>query len=269
VILPIIFILFLFGILIGSFLNVVILRFNTGMSIAKGRSKCFSCDKTLEWYELVPVLSFLLQRGRCRGCGSKISWQYPLVELLGGLALPVAYLFSPTVASVPLSILLFILTAKLLFFYIVICVYDFRHKIIPDFFSYGAALIALAAIGIEWWGGGAIDWSRLVAGPALFGFFWLFWAVSRGKWMGLGDAKLALSVGWFLGLSQGVSAILLSFWIGTLVMLPVMLFQRLRREKDGLRMGSEIPFGPFILLGFLVSFLMHMDLHALAAYLAL
>lgn len=268
-IIPVIFILFVFGIILGSFLNVVILRFNTGMSIAKGRSKCFSCDKTLEWYELVPVLSFVFQRGRCRGCDSKISWQYPLVELLGGLALPVAYLYTPIVSSMPLSILLFVLTTAFLFFYLVICVYDFRHKIIPDFFSYGAALIALGIIGVELLGTGVIDWTRIIAGPALFLFFWFFWAVSKGRWMGFGDAKLALSVGWFLGLSQGVTAILFAFWTGTIIMLPIMLYQRLSHRKHGLTMQSEIPFGPFIILGFLISLLVHMDLNALAAYLTL
>ncbi|MFA6158787.1 MAG: prepilin peptidase [Candidatus Paceibacterota bacterium] len=264
----IILILAAFGIIIGSFLNVVILRFNTGMSISKGRSKCFSCDKTLRWYELFPLASFILQRGRCRGCGSRISWQYPLIELLGGLALPIAFIYSPLVPNVILSLALFALTAKLLFVYIVICAYDFRHKIIPDFFSYGAALIALAAIALEWWGTGVFDWTRLVAGPALAAFFFFFWAVSRGRWMGLGDAKLALSVGWFLGLSQGISAILLSFWTGTIIMIPIMVYQRITRKKGALGMGSEIPFGPFIILGFLLSFLMHIDIQYLATHLA-
>ncbi len=268
-ILPVLLILFAFGIILGSFLNVVILRFNTGMSVAKGRSKCFSCDKTLEWYELVPVLSFVFQRGRCKGCQSRVSWQYPFVELLGGLALPVAYLYTPVVSNPFLSVLLFVLTAAILFFYIIICAYDFRHKIIPDFFSYGAALITLGIIGVEFLGTGAVDWTRVIAGPALFAFYWFFWAVSKGKWMGFGDAKLALSIGWFLGLSQGVTATLFAFWSGTLIMLPIMLYQKLRHEKHGLGMKSEIPFGPFIILGFLLSLLMHIDLHALGAYLAL
>jgi prepilin signal peptidase PulO-like enzyme (type II secretory pathway) len=257
------------GIVIGSFLNVVILRFNTGLPISKGRSKCFSCNKTLHWYELLPLASFILQKGRCRGCGSGISWQYPVIELLGGVALPVAFLMSPVVPSVIGSLALFALTATFLFFYIVICAYDFRHKIIPDFFSYGAALIALVMIGIEWLVTGHVEWTRLVAGPALFGFFFFFWAVSRGRWMGLGDAKLALSVGWFLGLSQGSAAILMSFWVGTLVTVPIMLFQKISRQRGGLGMGSEIPFGPFIILGFLLSLLMHIDLSAIASHLAL
>jgi prepilin signal peptidase PulO-like enzyme (type II secretory pathway) len=260
--------LFALGIVIGSFLNVVILRFQTGLSIAKGRSKCFSCDKALRWHELIPLASFILQRGRCHRCDSKISWQYPAVELLGGLALVTAFLYSPLVPSLAGSIALFVLFAVALFSYVVICAYDFRHKMIPDVFSYGTAAVALVMIAIEWWATGALDWTTLLAGPALFGFFFFFWAVSRGRWMGLGDAKLALSVGWLLGLSQGVSAILLAFWSGALIMVPVMMFQRLARKKHGLGMASEIPFGPFIILGFLLSLIMHIDLALLAAHLA-
>jgi len=265
---PILLSLFALGIIIGSFLNVVILRFHTGLSVAKGRSKCFSCDKTLHWHELIPLASYFLQRGRCRGCGSKVSWQYPAVELAGGFALITAFLYSPLVPSLVLSIALFALFATALFLYIVICVYDLRHKMIPDFFSYGVAIIALAMIGVEWWGTGYVDVTRLLAGPALAGFFFFFWVVSRGRWMGLGDAKLALSVGWILGLSQGISAILLSFWVGTLIMLPIMAFQKILHRKNGLGLRSEIPFGPFILLGFLLSLLMHIDLALIAGYLA-
>jgi prepilin signal peptidase PulO-like enzyme (type II secretory pathway) len=260
--------LFALGIVIGSFLNVVILRFHTGLSIAKGRSKCFSCDKTLRWHELVPLASFILQQGRCRGCDSKISWQYPTVELLGGFALVTAFLYSPLVPSLAGSLALFALLAVALFSYIVICAYDFRHKMIPDVFSYGTAVVALIMIGIQSWTTGTLDWTTLVAGPVLFGFFFFFWAVSRGRWMGLGDAKLALSVGWLLGLSQGISAILLAFWSGALIMVPVMIFQKLAHKKHCLGMASEIPFGPFIILGFLLSLLMHIDLALLATYLA-
>ena len=77
--------IFVFGTIIGSFLNVVILRYGTGKSFAKGSSQCFSCGKKLSWYELVPILSFLFQKGKCKGCGSKISWQYPLIETITGV----------------------------------------------------------------------------------------------------------------------------------------------------------------------------------------
>ncbi len=264
----ILFVLAVFGLLIGSFLNVVILRFDTGAHISKGRSKCFSCEKGLVWYELVPLLSFLVQRGRCRGCSTKISWQYPVVELLGALAFPVAYLLTPFALITTVGFLTFTLTATLLCLYIIITIYDARHKIIPDVFSYAASVVALMVIALDWYNVGVLDISRLVAGPALFAFFFFFWAVSRGTWMGLGDAKLALSVGWFLGLWQGVAAILLSFWIGAILSILVMIVGRIRSRKGGLKMKSEIPFGPYILLGFLISFVFHIDFQTILSFLA-
>ncbi|MEK7163363.1 MAG: prepilin peptidase [Patescibacteria group bacterium] len=260
----VIFSLFILGLIVGSFLNVVILRWNTGMNIARGRSKCFSCDKTLSWYELIPLVSFLVQKGRCRTCGSKISWQYPLVELAAGIMLPVTFATVPDFLSPFSEAVFFLLTAVLVCLYIVIFVYDLRHKIIPDFFSYSAALVALFVIALEWYSSGVPDLWRIIAGPSLFLFFYFFWFISRGKWMGLGDAKLALSIGWMLGMWQGIAAILLAFWIGAVFSLLLMLFQKFRRE-DGIGMKSEIPFGPFILIGFLAVFVFHVDIQTVFA----
>ncbi|MEK7607722.1 MAG: prepilin peptidase [Patescibacteria group bacterium] len=256
------FTLFVFGLIIGSFLNVVILRWNTEASISKGRSKCFSCDRTLSWYELIPIFSFLFQRGKCRECKSKISWQYLFVELATALVLPFIFLMNNGTLISKVST--FIVTC----FYIVIFVYDMRHKIIPDFFSYTAALMALGIIALEWQSSGVLDITKVIAGPSLFLFFYFFWFVSRGRWMGLGDAKLALSIGWLLGLWQGIAAILLSFWIGASVSLLIMLCQRVIWKKKGLGLKSEIPFGPFILIGFCISFFFHIDIQSILLFLA-
>jgi prepilin signal peptidase PulO-like enzyme (type II secretory pathway) len=169
----VLFCLFILGLIIGSFLNVVILRWNTGWSISRGRSKCFSCGKTLSWYELIPLFSFLIQKRKCRGCESKISWQYPTVELATGILLPATFMMSGEYLSV------FFLTAVAVCLYIVMFVYDMRHKIIPDFFSYSVALIALLIIALEWYFLGFIDLGKIIAGPILFLFFYFFWFVSR------------------------------------------------------------------------------------------
>lgn len=266
-------VLFILGLFVGSFLNVVILRFGTGMGVVRGRSKCFSCAKTLSWYELLPVFSFLIQKGRCRGCGSKISVQYMFVELATAVALPAAFICTEPTMVFFVNIALFVLTSALLCFYIMIAVHDFKHKTIPDAFSYAASFIALGILVLYYFGRGYVDWSQIVAGPILFLFFFFFWAVSRGKWMGLGDAKLALSVGWFLGLSKGIATILLSFWIGAVVTLLIMLIQRLMAGAKGvsgasLGMKSEVPFGPFILLGFAIAFLFSIDTQFLLSFLA-
>jgi prepilin signal peptidase PulO-like enzyme (type II secretory pathway) len=261
------FVLFVFGLLIGSFLNVVILRFDTGKSIAKGRSVCFSCGKALTWFELVPLFSFIFQKGRCRGCKSRISWQYPLVELLAALAFPLAYTRASGVYDDPYSMLAFLFLSILLCLYIVIAVYDLRHKIIPDVFSYAAAFTGIALILVDWRATGQFEVSRLLAGVALFLFFFTFWFFSKGKWMGLGDGKLALSVGFTLGLSAGAASLLLSFWIGAFVSILIILLQKARVLKGGLGFKSEVPFGPFILLGFLLSFIFGLDMQSILSFL--
>ena len=123
-------ILFILGIAIGSFLNVVSLRYEPGQKlmdfkIIGGRSHCPYCGKILSWYELVPLFSFLIQKGKCRNCEHKLSWQYPLVELLSGLI----FVFVPLVASywplVIIWLLIFIL-------FLLLSIIDFRHYIIPD-----------------------------------------------------------------------------------------------------------------------------------------
>jgi leader peptidase (prepilin peptidase)/N-methyltransferase len=263
-------ILFAFGLIVGSFLNVVILRFNTGMTLSKGRSRCFSCGETLRPRELVPLASFILQSGACRRCGSKISWQYPLVELSGGLAFVAAYIHAPDAFSGGLlSLATFVLTAALLCLYIVIAAYDLRHKIIPDLFSYSAGLVSLGLVAAQAASTGRVDFLQVIAGPALFLFFWSFWYVSKGAWMGLGDGKLALSMGWALGLFQGLAALLLSFWVGAVVSVSVMALQKIAGRKSKLGLKSEIPFGPFLIIGFLAAFLWHCDIQAILSNLAL
>lgn len=252
---------FVFGTLVGSFLNVLVLRWGTGMPIATGRSKCFSCGKPLSWYELLPVVSFLIQGGRCSECRARISWQYPAVELLGGGALLLAYLTAFDVPS-------FALMGALLLLYVAICAYDVRHKMIPDTFSYAAALLALALAAYRAWVVGAVDVWAFVAGPVLFLFYGAFWLISRGRWMGLGDAKLALSVGWALGLSAAIAATLMAFWSGALFAIAAMALQALRGHR-GIGMKSEVPFGPFIVLGLALSLAFGIDLPSLLAVLAL
>ena len=147
------FFMFAFGTIIGSFLNVVILRYNTGEPIVNGKSACFSCAKKLSWYELIPIFSFAALRGKCGKCKSKISWQYPLVEFFTGLLFLAVYLKlngfyflnSNNLFSLGNSV------SKYSYFYylavfsilIVITVYDLRHKIIPDLLVFSFAFISL------------------------------------------------------------------------------------------------------------------------------
>lgn len=234
-------VVFLFGLVIGSFINVVIARWNTGMTLG-GRSRCFSCSKTLRAGELVPVLSFLIQRGRCKRCKAKISWQYPAVELLTGLVF--VAVFSKTIGLFAAA--LFLIAFCLL---IVISVYDIKHTIIPDPLAYLLIAIGLIATCLPLAQGQLPALEDLLAGPALAAPFAALWLVSRGRWMGLGDAKLMLGIGWLVGFQMGLAAFMLAFWIGAVGGVLMLLLGRRH-----LTMKSEIPFGPFLALGSFLAF---------------
>ncbi len=233
---------FLFGIIIGSFLNVVSLRFNTGVGLG-GRSKCMSCGTTLTWKELFPLFSFLFQKGACKKCKSKISWQYPLVEFMSGVIFVlIVFVFPPYTEVEAVTTVLYLVATCLL---LVMTVYDIKHKILPDRFVFAFDAIALAALfvgGASWWH--LPDFWALIAGPLLAAPFALIWVVSRGRWMGLGDAKLALGIGWILGISGGINAVVLAFWMAAAFSLA-WLYATYKRFKR----GTEIPFGPYLILG--------------------
>lgn len=255
------------GLIVGSFLNVVILRFGTGLSIARGRSRCFSCNHTLSWYELLPLFSYIAQIGRCRHCRSHISVQYPLVEILTSLlflvsALEISGLDMPPIRLIGVLAVLLISVSL----YVVIVVYDLRHKMIPDFFSYSVAGSALLFTLISY---PSSVVPHIVAGIGSFLFFYVFWFFSKGRWMGLGDGKLALSLGFLLGPSGAVTAILIAFWSGAIVSLVLVAREKIADRKLGVSMKSEIPFAPFIIFGTLVVFFSHIDMGTLGAFLAI
>lgn len=242
-----VFVFGLFGALVGSFLNVVILR--RGARSLSGRSGCLSCTVQLKWYDLVPVFSWLMLRGRCRSCGSRISLQYPLVEaltavlfgLVGGAGLLPAY----TALSLCIASLLIIIAA-----------YDVRHTVIPDAWAYLFGALALFAALIA---PAHPLLYVLLAGPSAALPLFALWLVSRGRWMGLGDAKLALGIGWLLGPVYGIYAVFFAFILGAVIsvgiLLPLpVLSGALRkagivrgRRQTSYTMKSEVPFGPFLI----------------------
>lgn len=256
------------GVLIGSFLNVVILRYNTGKGI-DGRSGCMTCGKKLNWHELVPIASYLFQKGKCLGCESRISSQYIFVEALTGIlfALVAGRILLPMYETYTIVTVLNVFIAlSSICLLIVIFVYDLRHKIIPDAFSFGFAVLALMRLALFYQSEifsypGIID---LAAGPLIAAPFALVWYFSKGTWMGLGDAKLALGIGWFLGLTGAVSALCLAFWIGAVLSVGLLLIQRKLNKRSKLTMKSEVPFAPFLILGLIIVYFIPMDLFSLS-----
>jgi leader peptidase (prepilin peptidase)/N-methyltransferase len=263
----VIFMVAVFGVIIGSFLNVVIYRLGSGAGM-NGRSKCLSCGKRLTPRMLVPIMSFVLQRGRCAHCGVKVSWQYPLVELATGLLFALVVLHHGAAFSTFVSPALFYVMLDMCIWatLLVIFVYDLKHKIIPDRLALLFALLAGVLLALKYSDGvfpiryiPIFDtvpwWIDLAAGPLLFVPFALLWFLSAGRAMGLGDAKLAVGIGWFLGFSGGISALVLGFWIAFFPSLALLFL----RSKQ-FTMKSEIPFAPFLVLGTLVVYVFGVDL---------
>lgn len=223
----------------GSFLNVIIYRFDDLKSIVNTRSHCRHCQKTIPWYDLIPVLSFILLRGKCRRCKKTISWQYPLVELSTAIIFALlAWYFG----QYWLAIIYAIIYALL----IIIFVQDIKTKYIYDIFSW--SLLALSLIG------GAIFFRYhlvdliwgILAGGALLGALVL---VSKEKWMGLGDVFVGASLGAILGGKKAVLMIFLSFVIGSIYGLWLIWAKKTT-------MKQSLPFTPFLIIASLISLLL-------------
>jgi prepilin signal peptidase PulO-like enzyme (type II secretory pathway) len=269
-------ILFIFGTIFGSFLNVVSLRYDPEKSIfspqnVSGRSHCLHCGKTLSWYELIPLFSFLLQLGRCRSCGTRLSWQYPLVEFASGLAFLVPlYLISNFQFAIPNYYLLITSIVWILVFLIFILIWtiDFRWYLIPNELNASLALLGILITAMNWAQGnfGEVEGSFIGSYAALFGLRQNIWlnhlaasligmgvvglivAATRGKGMGLGDLKLLGALGVIFGWPDILFIFVAASFIGAAVSVVLMALGKRN-------MKSVVPFGPFLVAGsFLIFF---------------
>ncbi len=228
---------FLYGIIIGSFLNVCICRIPRGESIVTAGSHCMDCNHKLRWYDLFPLFSWLFLRGRCRYCGAKISCQYPIVEMANG----VLYLLVFSVFGwSPDSFLYSIMGSALL----TISVIDYRTMKIPV----GAELVVLA-VGILHLVLHLNDWTYYVIGFVSVGLFLLlcalvFRAVTGKGGLGLGDVELMACAGLCLGWGHGLFAVV----IGSVLGVIVEGIRILVTKKNG-----KFPFGPYLSVGILVA----------------
>jgi len=235
---------FLFGLIVGSFLNCVVYRLEKKQSFLQGRSFCPYCKHTLSWQDLIPVFSFLFLRGKCRYCNKKVSIQYPLVEIATALLFLLIFNFSPFGRSPAGGQTLFWLIVSS--FLIIIFVYDLKHFIIPDKVIYPAIIIALifnfSPYGRSPAGGQFIIHNSIFAAVGAAIFFLTIVLISQGKWMGVGDIKLAFLMGLLLGFPYILVALFFSFLIGAIIGVGLILAKRKT-------MKSEIPFGPSLVAG--------------------
>ncbi|ANB57228.1 type IV leader peptidase family protein [Anoxybacillus sp. B7M1] len=225
------YLIFIVGLLLGSFFNVVGLRVPVGESIVKPRSHCPSCQRTLTAWELIPVVSYLVQVGRCRGCGARISPLYPLMEWLTACL----FTLSPLVLGWSAELLV---SWTLISLFMIIIVSDLRYMMIPDRILLVFAVLFLierALLPLSPW------WDSLVGAFTGFVVLLLVAVASRGG-MGGGDIKLFALIGFVVGWKMVLLAFFISTLYGTVFGLIGMALGKVRR-------GQPMPFGPYIALG--------------------
>ncbi len=266
-------ILAMFGIILGSFVNALVWRLHeqaalkeargkkskaqsvrasqtspfalspNDLSITKGRSMCPQCHHTLAPKDLVPVLSWLSLKGKCRYCHQPISWQYPVVELLTGALYAGSYLAWPTVLH-GIGLFQFALWLAFLVGFVALAVYDLHWFTLPDRLVLPLLGLAVAQMLVltAWLHSFAALWQPALAALIIFGIFWGLFQVSDGAWIGGGDVKLAPMLGLLVATPLRVFLVIFfASLLGTLVSIPL-----LARGKQGLKV--HIPFGPYLLL---------------------
>lgn len=240
------------GLLLGSFYNVCIHRWLTGESVVFPGSKCPHCQKPLRWWENIPLLSFIILRGRCSGCKTPISWRYPVVEALSGLwalALALKFPFAPD--TLPIFILYMMLGGMLL----VASFIDFASFILPDVLTLPGAAIAFVGTWLFVYPalGTPSPLESALGGLVGAGVFWGLGAIFRKvkgiDGLGFGDVKLML----FLGAMCGLRALPILTLVSALAALVAALYYLRRPNAEGAR--TLIPFGPFLSLGGMLTLL--------------
>lgn len=228
---------FVLGLVLGSFANAVLWRLEKEKDILVSRSECTRCGHKLGFFDLIPLLSFLFLKGRCRYCRKKISWQYPAVELFFGLGVLFIYLYSRDIAESIFLTGVFLAT-------FLIFIYDLRFLIIPDVLVLTGLIWVL--LGKFWFFRGDVKIGFLT-GLSIFVFFFLMRQLSKGKWVGGGDAKLGFILGLWLGWPLGFLGLFLAYVIGAAVGVGLMALKKVTLK-------SQVPFGPFLITGAWVAY---------------
>lgn len=228
------------GAVIASFAGVVAERIHTGEGWVTGRSRCNSCGTNLRPFDLVPVAAWVSSFGRARCCGSRIPWLYPVIEASTAALFVLAFF----AISDLILLALFLLAISLLVF---IVLYDLRHTLVP---AGSSNLFLMVTLAYAWFAAPslpAFGITLMVSGLIGLAFF-LLYACSRGRAMGLGDSPVALGLSFLTG-NAALAGLLFSFWIGGAIGIIILV-----TRPAGHRMGIEVPFVPFLAVGYLLAF---------------
>jgi prepilin signal peptidase PulO-like enzyme (type II secretory pathway) len=227
--------IFLIGMCCGSFVNMLVYRtaenydlIKKNESKQKKRSFCDFCGKQLNWYENIPVISWLIQKGKSRCCDNPLPWEYPVVEIGMGI-LFVLIKGEGVLGMIVMTMLVFG------------AVFDAKYMILPDF----STLILIIVAGLRLVMDG-FDWNYVISAVGAAGFLGFLYLLTKGKGMGLGDVKLAIFMGLWLGWPKTLLAFYVAFIVGAIVGIILMAKKKLKRK-------SIMAFGPFLILGTMIA----------------
>ena len=247
----ILFYLFVIGTAFGSFAGAMAWRIEKRRDVVRERSECEHCHHTLAWFDLIPIVSWLSLRGKCRYCHKPIGVSALLLELGLGLAFAVSFAIWPY-GWAALGLALFVTWLVSLVLLAILFVYDVRHSLLPDVVVWPLTAVGVIGFGLvmQLQGVPYLQWplEAFLALLPVSGVYWLLHALSRGRWIGFGDVKLGLFMGLMLGWQGGLLALLLANYLGFFWILPSLVRGRLDRS-------SRMPFGPFLIAATFIVFL--------------
>ena len=252
----------LLGLAFGSFVTALTWRLHEKKNFVSDRSQCEHCGHVLGPLDLVPVISWVVLRGRCRYCHVAIGWENPLIELSVAALFIASYIFWPAVLYSWQSWASFGLWLVYMVLLVALVVYDNKWMLLPDSLVWPLVVLGLVDAGLrvsmQPHASVLVYGEHVVLGAvALAGFYLALYTVSRGRWVGFGDVKLGLFMGIVLGWQQALLTLFLANLVGLIIVLPGMLSGRLTPR-------SRVPFGPFLIAGFVLSGLFGTQL--IAAY---
>ncbi len=261
--------IFVMGLCCGSFVNMLVYRTAERYELesrkfkvkSKNRSFCDYCGKQLHWYENVPVISWLLQKGKSMCCRKKLSVLYPITEITTGLLFLLNFQFSifnfqSNLNSFNFQFLVqFLIGLIIITFLVFSAVFDLKYMILPDF----STVILIISVLAIWLNNNFGKWEYFLAAALAFGFLGLLYLITKGKGMGLGDVKLAVFMGLFLGGEKTILAFYVAFVIGALISLVLMIFKKVNKK-------TLIPFGPFLILGVFIAWFLGEQIFSLSAF---
>jgi leader peptidase (prepilin peptidase)/N-methyltransferase len=249
---------FIYGAAIGSFVQVVATRLNVA-PIVKSKSKCLSCGEALRVSDLIPVLSYIFLRGKCKYCKVAFGIESLLIELGFGVLFVLLYHFI-LVGTILSTAILWLVYYTLMFIALgVIALYDYKHSYVPVAFLFLFAFLSLIMLGLRYI---ADPTSAILLGPVIVALPFLgIWLVTKGRAIGFGDVVLYAAVGAFFGIEQGLAVLLISIWLGAIV--GLMIYAYRRKKKN---MNTAIPFVPFIVIAFLAVLFTDMNVLSFATF---